>query len=426
MPSTGGPPARTLPAPSGAPLRAVRARPRATSHHVGDVHRHLVDLRRVKLLDVAQHAHVLVGHEVDRDALAPEPPAATDAVDVLLAARGQVVVDDERHLLHVEATAPHVGRDHHTRRAAAELRHDRVALLLRHVAVHRAHREVRVAHLAAQPVHLGARVAEDDGLRDRESVVEVAQRVELPILLLDRHEELLDALQRQLVALHQHLHGAVHELLGHVQHLARQRGGHQHHLRRRRQRAIDVVDLLLEAAVQHLVRLVNHQHLQPRRAQVAPPDHVEDAAGRAAYDVHTAIERANVFAQALASDAGVALDRHEPADVRHHLLRLHRQLARRRDHERLAVARGEVDGLQHTDAEHTRFASTALRLRNDVAAAQDGHDGPLLDRRRLVEAVGVDAAEQVLLQPHLLEGRHHLHARARLDGPAIATLVLSP
>ena len=42
-------------------------------------------------------------------------------------------------------------------------------------------------------------VAEDDGLCDGERVVEVTQRVKLPLLALDRHEELLDALQRQLI-----------------------------------------------------------------------------------------------------------------------------------------------------------------------------------------------------------------------------------
>ena len=46
-------------------------------------------------------------------------------------------------------------------------------------------------------------VAEDDGLGDGERVVEVTQRVKLPLLALHRHEELLDSLQRQLVTFHQ-------------------------------------------------------------------------------------------------------------------------------------------------------------------------------------------------------------------------------
>jgi hypothetical protein len=46
-----------------------------------------------------QHALVIAGHKVDGHALAPETPGATDAVQVVLGLRGQVVVDHQGHLL---------------------------------------------------------------------------------------------------------------------------------------------------------------------------------------------------------------------------------------------------------------------------------------------------------------------------------------
>ena len=104
------------------------------------------------------------------------------------------------HLLHVDAAAPDVSGDEHARVARAELGHDGVALLLRHVTVHGTDGEVRLAHFRGQPVHFTLRVAEDDGLRDGERVVEIAERVELPLLPFHGHEELLDALQRQFVS----------------------------------------------------------------------------------------------------------------------------------------------------------------------------------------------------------------------------------
>ena len=58
------------------------------------------------------------------------------------------------YLLHVEATRPDVGGDQDARVAAAELANDGVALLLRHVAVHRAHRKVVLPHLLRKPIHL--------------------------------------------------------------------------------------------------------------------------------------------------------------------------------------------------------------------------------------------------------------------------------
>ena len=53
--------------------------------------------------------------------------------------------------------------------------------------------------LCSDDTHLSLGVAEDDGLGDGEGVVEVTQRVKLPLLTLHRHKELLDALQGQLI-----------------------------------------------------------------------------------------------------------------------------------------------------------------------------------------------------------------------------------
>lgn len=50
------------------------------------------------------------------------------------------------------------------------------------------HGEVTGVHLFRQPVHLPAGVYEDDGLRDCESLVEIAQRVQLPLLQRIRGE----------------------------------------------------------------------------------------------------------------------------------------------------------------------------------------------------------------------------------------------
>ena len=47
---------------------------------------------------------------------------------------------------------------------------------------HGRHGEVPGVHLLGQPVDLAARVDEDDGLRDGQRLVEVAQRVQLPLL----------------------------------------------------------------------------------------------------------------------------------------------------------------------------------------------------------------------------------------------------
>ena len=67
-------------------------------------------------------------------------------------------------------------------------------------------------------------------LCDSECVVEVTEGVELPFLPLDSHEELLDALERQLVTLHQDPDRVRHELAGHLQDLVGKCGRDQAHL----------------------------------------------------------------------------------------------------------------------------------------------------------------------------------------------------
>lgn len=152
--------------------------------------------------------------------------------------------------------------------------HDFVAFALFHRAVHGDDGEVHLAHLLRQPVDLPPGVTEDDGLRDGEGVVEIAQGLELPFLLLHSHEELLDALERQFIALDQNSDRIVHEFGRHLQHLVRQSGRNQHDLSGRGQMPVDVVDLLLEASAQHLVSFVEDEHLDAPRAQAAPADHV--------------------------------------------------------------------------------------------------------------------------------------------------------
>jgi len=67
-------------------------------------------------------------------------------------------------------------------------------------------------------------VTEDDGLCDRQCIVQVAESVELPFLFLHRDEELLDSLERQLVTFNEDTNRVSHEFGRHLQNVVRERG----------------------------------------------------------------------------------------------------------------------------------------------------------------------------------------------------------
>ena len=181
-------------------------------------------------------------------------------MDVVFAVAGQVIVDDQTNLLDIDAARPNVGRDEHPAMALSKVLHDGVAFLLRHVAVHATDSEVGLAHLVRQPVHLAARVAEDDSLGDGERLVEVAERVELPVLLFHGDEVLLEPFEGELVSLDEDADRVGHELGCHVEDVIRERGADDHDLRGGREVAVHIVNLLAEPTVEQLVRLVQHQH----------------------------------------------------------------------------------------------------------------------------------------------------------------------
>jgi hypothetical protein len=74
-------------------------------NEVYDVRGHFFNLCVVESLNVSQVSHVSLCYEVDRDTLSAETTGAADAVNVVLTVGWEVVVNDQRHLLHVDAAS---------------------------------------------------------------------------------------------------------------------------------------------------------------------------------------------------------------------------------------------------------------------------------------------------------------------------------
>jgi hypothetical protein len=114
--------------------------------------------------------------------------------------------------------------------AGTEALHNGITLRLWHLTVHGGDGEVGLLHGIGEPIDLSSSVAEDDGLSDGESIVQVAKRIELPLLLLDSDKELFDAFESKLITLDQNADRIGHELGSHFKNLVWQSGGNQQHL----------------------------------------------------------------------------------------------------------------------------------------------------------------------------------------------------
>ena len=334
----------------------------------GNVHGHLLNLGAVELLNLAHHADIVGGDEVDGHTLATETTTTTDTVDVVLAVGGKVVVDDKGDLLDVDTTGEEVSGDQDTGRTGTELLHDNITLGLVHVTVHGGDGEVTGSELVGEPVNLSAGVAEDNGLSDGDGLVQVGEGVELPVLLLNGNVELLDTFEGKLVLLDEDTDGVAHELGGDLKDVLGHGSGQENDLGGLGQKLEDVVDLLGETAGQHLVGLVEDEHLHVVGLQDTTLDHVVNTAGGTDDDLGAILQGLHVVTDGGAANAGVARDVHEVTDGDDDLLDLLGQLAGGGEDKSLAGLDRGVDLLEGGDGEGSGFTRTGLSLRNDIVA----------------------------------------------------------
>ena len=202
------------------------------------------------MFDLAHHADIISGDEVDGNSLTAETTTTTNAMDVVLAVGGEIVVDDERNLLDIDTTGKEIGGDQDTRRAGSEFLHNQVTLRLVHVTVHGRDGEISGSELVGKPVNLATSVAEDDSLGDGDGLVEIGKSIELPLLLLNSNVELLDTLEGKLVLLDKDADGVAHELGGDLEDVLGHGGGKKNDLGRLGKELEDIVDLLGETTLE--------------------------------------------------------------------------------------------------------------------------------------------------------------------------------
>ena len=227
--------------------------------------------------------------------------------------------------------------------------------------------------------------AEDDRLLGFLRLQQLDQARRL-LLRRDLDEGLLDRVDGQLLRRDPDRRRVVHVALGEPLDRRRHRRREERRLAPARAHPQDLLDVLDEAEVEHLVGLVE-DHVAGRgedqraaRHQVHhPPDRGDDDVG------------AGAQLRLLRADRGAAEDG-DDLDVEvlgvgaQRLGHLDAELAGRGEDDRLHLVVGRVEVLQQRQAEGGGLAGPGLRLADHVVAGEQLGDRLLLDRRRLLVA----------------------------------------
>mmetsp|Transcript_554 Transcript_554/g.1859 ORF Transcript_554/g.1859 Transcript_554/m.1859 type:complete len:225 (+) Transcript_554:912-1586(+) len=219
-------------------------------------------------------------------------------------------------------------------------------------------REVATMHLLCEPLYLAASVDKDHGLRNGKSLVQITERVQLPLLALNHDVELLDTIEGELVTLHKDADRVAHEFGGKLEHIGRHGGREKAHVHGGRELLEHIVNLVLEAARKHFIGLIQHKVVDVIDGERASVDHVEHAARSADDKLHARAELVHVLTHIGATNASHCGDPQVVADGHDNLHDLRGKLTRRRQDESLAVADTQIDVLKQSDREGSGLASS--------------------------------------------------------------------
>ena len=325
-----------------------------------------------------------------------------DAVHIVLGIVGNVVVDDERNVVDINATSYDVRRHEHANMSIPEVLHYLLTLALLQVGVHGGHVEIHPLERCRQllDLHLGGR--EDDHALGSFLGEKLLQERHLMCLIADvgrLHDRFRRTRYSDL------------DLFRVLQDVVRQRpdlrrhGSREHdYLTRFRELLIDLHNVVMEAHIEHAVGLVKDEEGGAREVHTAHVQVADQAAGRGDNDVGTHLQ--STLLPGIGDAVGATVDSHggDGNEVRKAvdlLIDLLRQFARRCHNDRIdrilwisASAQLADDG-QHVGS---RLASARLCAPDQVLTRENRRNGQLLNRRRLHEIHGLESVQHGVIE----------------------------
>ena len=201
-------------------------------------------------------------------------------------------------------------------------------------------------------------------------------------------------------------HRVVHVALGEPFDRRRHRRREERRLAPARAHPQDLLDVLDEAQVEHLVGLVEDDVAGRGEDQRAARHQVHHPADGGDDDVGAGAQLRLLRFDRRAAEDGDDLDVEVLGVGAQRLGHLDAELAGRREDDRLHLVVGGVDVLEQGQAEGGGLAGPGLRLADHVVAAEQLRDRFLLDRAGLLVAELVQRLLDLRRQPQVLEGDH--------------------
>ena len=351
----------------------------------------------------------------DGDALGAGATCAANPVHVGHLGIGAFVVDHVADFGDVDATGRDVGRDQHVHLAVAELLEGLLAGHLVQVTVDRRGREATVLQFVGQPLGRPLRTGEDHGPGAHRRLQEASDDLGL-VQVVGLVDELLRVGDGELsiVGLRAHVHRLVQVHAGERDDRCGHRGREQQGLARLGRLGDEALHVGQEPEVEHLVGLVQHEHLHLGKVEGATVREVEQATRGADDNVDALGEGLEL---GLVADAAVDGEDAGLADGGGHVEvtgDLQGQFARRGHHQCLrealeghvgvALVGRDEDPLQQRDAEGEGLAGAGTGLPDHVGAADGDRDGEALDRERMLDADRGQRLDDLGNDTEVLEG----------------------
>ena len=331
---------------------------------------------------------------------------AADAVHVRLRCRRHVVVDDVGEVVDIETTSGHVGGHQQVGDSTAQAAHHLVALLLVQTAVQSLGPVATAVHRLGQLVNLHTGSAEHQRRLGRLDVENPAERSRLVCPVHHVHplrHQWGPALRRCGIAdadAHRITEVTSSQTLDASRHGRRE----QHRLAVAGAAAQQLVEVVGEAHVEHLVGLVEHHHLEVIKRKGTAMQVIDRSAGRRHHHVDATVQTRQLPPDGLAPVDRQHSHTQTTAVLVDRLGYLHRQLAGGAQHQglrRLAGPIGQVDAAEDRQGERCSLAGTCGRLTDQVVAGHDGGDRLRLNRGGFLVAEFAQRLEEF---PRKIEG----------------------